>query len=352
MPKRPKFEPTKTPDGWAVNIPSSISATNGRERKFFADKKEAEKFAATIRARYHAGERSGVISKVAAMDASEAMRILKPHGLTLTEAAKDVARRMEASGSKETFKNRYDWVLPMGEAYWSDRYIRDMESLPRWVPESFMDLRCAAITPDVIRKALMEGGAIALSTIENRSRYIAAVLNYKPRHRKQTEIAIMSQKQVNAMFDACLDDTERWAVALMIYAGIRPSVSDGEMSRLDWQDISDEQIYISKDVSKTNSERFIPILPALAARIEHHPESGTVIPSNWKRRYAILRKAAKLTGQDEPRHTFASNFLAATSEDQTKSAMGHSAGSRTLFKHYRRAITEDQGKAFFGISGI
>ena len=348
MPKRPNFEPTHTRYGYVVNLPSSISATGSRERKFFADKKEAVKFAAGIRARYHAGERSGVISKAAAMDAAEAMRILKPHGLSLTEAAKDVSRRMDAAGSKEIFKDRYDWVLPMGEAYWSDRYARDMESLPRWIPESFMQLRCAAITPDVIRKALMEGGAIALSTIENRSRYISAILNYKPRHRRQTEIEIMSQKQVKAMFDACLDHTERWAVALMIYAGIRPSVSDGEMTRLDWADITDK-IYISKEVSKTNSERFIPILPALANRIADHPDSGTVIPSNWKRRYALLRKAAKLVSQDEPRHTFASNFLAAHDEAQTKAAMGHSAGSRTLFKHYRRAITEEQGKAFFGL---
>ena len=348
MPKRPNFEPSHTPKGFVVNLPSSISATGSRERKFFADKKEALKFAAGMRAKYHAGERSGVISKSASMDAAEAMRILLPHGISLTEAAKDVARRMEASGSKQTFGERYLWVLPMGEAYWSDRYRRDMEALPRWVSESFLELRCAAITPDVIRRSLMESGAIALSTIENRSRYIAAILNYKPRHRKQNEIAIMDNKQVEAMFDTCLDDAERMAVALMIYAGIRPSISDSEMNRLDWSAVTDK-IYISKEVSKTNSERFIPILPALADRIAGHPESGTVIPNNWKRRYAILRKAAKLVSQDEPRHTFASNFLAAHDETQTKAAMGHSAGSRTLFKHYRRAITEEQGKAFFGL---
>ena len=349
MPKRPNFEPLETADGWILNLPGSVSTTGRRERKTFTDKKEAVKFAATMRAKYHAGERSGIISISLARDAAEAIKLLIPHKLTLTEAARDVVRRLEAAGSKETFEERYRWVLPMGEAYWSDRYNRDMGNLDRWLPESFMQLRCSSITPEVTRNALRQGGATALSTIENRARYVAAILNYKPRHRKQTEIAIMNPEQVKAMFDACENDAERWAVALMIYAGIRPSVADGEMSRLDWADVGEDSIYISKAVSKTNSERFIPILPALANHITNHPETGTVIPSNWKRRYALLRKAANLTGQDEPRHTFASNFLAATDEAQTKSAMGHSATSRTLFKHYRRAITEEQGKAFFGL---
>jgi integrase len=50
---------------------------------------------------------------------------------------------------------------------------------------------------------------------------------------------------------------------------------------------------------------------------------------------------------DVCRHTFASNFLAAQGEDATKQAMGHTAGSATLFRHYRRAVTRDAGAKYF-----
>jgi integrase len=51
--------------------------------------------------------------------------------------------------------------------------------------------------------------------------------------------------------------------------------------------------------------------------------------------------------QDVLRHTFASHYLAAFGEDAAKQALGHAAGSTTIFRHYRRAVTESQGKAFF-----
>lgn len=51
--------------------------------------------------------------------------------------------------------------------------------------------------------------------------------------------------------------------------------------------------------------------------------------------------------QDATRHTFASNHLVAFGEAATQAAVGHTEGSRTLFKHYRRAIPEDAGAKYF-----
>ena len=73
-----------------------------------------------------------------------------------------------------------------------------------------------------------------------------------------------------------------------------------------------------------------------------------MIPTGWPRRIARIRRKAGVHGeQDITRHTFASHFLVAFGEDAAKNAMGHTAGSRTLFKHYRRAVSEEDGKLFF-----
>jgi integrase len=82
--------------------------------------------------------------------------------------------------------------------------------------------------------------------------------------------------------------------------------------------------------------------------LKGHPASGPVAPAGWRRSWQRIRKEAGIGHmQDVLRHTFASHYLAAYGEDAAKQALGHAAGSTTLFRHYRRAVTELQGKAFF-----
>jgi hypothetical protein len=78
--------------------------------------------------------------------------LLAPHGLSLLDAAKDAVKRLEAEGNAETFEERWTRVLPNGEMHWSDRYALDMGKLNRWLPKNFMAMRCASITPDIIRR--------------------------------------------------------------------------------------------------------------------------------------------------------------------------------------------------------
>ena len=312
------------------------------------DEQAAKKAAGKLRTQYSVGQRGGVISHDLAVMAAKAHKMLEPLNMTILDAAREVVGRYDADGNNESIKDRLARILPLGELHWSSRYQTDMSKVKRWLPDWFLDLRCATITDDLIKKALGECGADALSTLEMRMSRVKAAINYKPRHRKQTDIEIMSDEQVKAMFAACKLDQERWAVGLMIYAGIRPSVTDSEITRLDWEDVGTEHIFISCEVSKTNSERLIPITPVLARIIKGHPKSGTVIPAYWKVRVDRLRKAAGIGGkQDITRHTFASHWLAAHGVDSAREVMGHTQNSRTLFEHYRKAITKEAGEAFF-----
>lgn len=150
------------------------------------------------------------------------------------------------------------------------------------------------------------------------------------------------------MLRACESPEERRAVALLLFAGIRPDSEGGEIARLQWEDVGADQIYIAAEVAKTGTDRHIPITPRLARLLRGRDTTGPVVPANWKRVYQRIRKAAGVTGQDVTRHTFASNYLAAYGIDSARQAMGHSQTSATILRHYRRAVTEAAGRKHFG----
>jgi integrase len=345
MPKVPSFTPKLTDRGWSVSIPPTFTGSGKRERRFFSDPKLAERFAGALRSKLRSGQIGGVIPYDLALDAAKAIEILKPHGLTLLDAAKEVAARIEKAGTSETFAERHAAVMLANEARWRQNYMESIEKMARWLPDWFMATQCNLIDKEVIGRAL--DGPTARSTKDLRGRYISAVLGHRERHHKSEHIEILTPEQVDVLLRACESKEEAWAIALLLFAGIRPDSQSGEISKLDWSDVGKDEIYISPGIAKTGTDRHIPITPRLRRMLNGHPKSGTVVPSNWKKVHQRLRKAAGITASDVLRHTFASNYLAAYGEKACKDAMGHTAGSSVLFRHYRRSITEEAGKQFF-----
>lgn len=347
MPARPKFTPIKTKDGWMVSVPQTMAKSGQRERKYFLVEKEALSFAARLREQYHAGQRGGLIPLALAIQAAEAAALLEPHGISIVDAAKAAVARIMAAGTSEPFVDRYDRAQRENDGIWSDRYTRDMLKIPRWVGKAVMKSPIHELTEPVIDAALRKCGAVAQSTLDMRRRYVSAIIGHKTRHKRTSSIEILTIQQCAAMLRACESPVERRAVALLVWAGVRPDAEDGEIIRLDWEDVGPDQIYISADVSKTGTDRHIKITPRLRRLLRGHDSSGPVVPANWKRVYQRIRKAAGVTGQDLLRHTFASNFLAAYGMDEAKQAMGHTPQSDTLLRHYRKAVLRDVGLRFF-----
>lgn len=330
-----------------VSIPQGMTATGKRRRKYFAGKTAAEKYAATLRGQHAAGMRGAMIPLSLAHQAAEAARILDGSGISIVEAARLAVARIATTASKETFRERYRRAMLWGEEHWSDRYRLDMERLPRWAP-SLMPLACGAIDRQRIENALQESGPLSRSTLDTRARYVMAILGFRERHRKSPTIHILTPDQQKAVLAACQDAGERRAVAMLLYAGIRPDAESGEISRMDWHHVGKSEIYVPQEASKTGADRIIPIQPVLRRKLRGRPKSGPVAPAGWRRAWQRIRKTAGIGHmQDVLRHTFASHYLAAFGEDATKAALGHTANSTTLFRHYRRAVTEAQGKAFF-----
>lgn len=377
MPRRPSFVVSTTSAGaFMVHVPASLSLLGKLERRTFRDAKTAEKFAAKLRTQYHKGIRGGVVDPATAHNAHaaenlltdaginvtvieavrtyiEARAILDPLDVSVVEVVKGWAKARKARGDDRTFREAAADFVKHAEMDWSARYRRNIEQTRKALPQWFLDMRLPDIDEPVMLKAVKESVGTR-TAIETRLRHVKSLATGKGKKKRNRTLTLLTTTQCASMLRACETAEERRAVALLLFAGIRPDAESGEFSRLDWSAVKDGKIYVSPEVSKTGTDRIIPIRPRLARLIKGHPESGSVLPPNWAKRIQAIRKAAGMNGagyQDATRHAFASHHLVAYGEASTQAAMGHTEGSRTLFKHYRAAVPEDAGKKYFGDHG-
>lgn len=134
----------------------------------------------------------------------------------------------------------------------------------------------------------------------------------KPRL-KESEIRILTRREIQRLMHAaenyrqgiCLP-----AVALMLYAGLRPH----EVTRLSWQDINltHRCISIQPRHSKTGGARRVTIHRPLLRILRRSISSGRICPPCWAQHWVQLHRAAGFTRwqPDVLRHTFASHHLA------------------------------------------
>jgi hypothetical protein len=377
MSRRPSLEVKETPKGSLVHIPASLSAIGKLERRYFKDPKDAEAFAAKLRTQYHKGVRAGVVDTATAHNATTAEKALKDaglnvtvieavrtyiearavldlHGTTIPAVVKTWSDARKARGDDRTFGEAAAAFIVEKEATWSARYALNIDQTMKALPAWFTDMKLPDITEQIMLKATKES-AKTPTAIDTRMRHIRSLCSGKGRkNRKARALALLTVAQCAAMLRACQTPEERRVVALLLFAGIRPDKTHGEISKLDWSAVKDGKIHISAEVSKTDTDRIIPIRPRLARLIKGHPAEGKVLPAGWDKRYPAIRKAAGMNDpkyQDATRHAFASHHLVGYGEASTQAAMGHTEGSRTLFKHYRSAVPEEAGKKYFGDHG-
>lgn len=149
----------------------------------------------------------------------------------------------------------------------------------------------------------------------------------------------------------------RYAVALMVLAGIRPEEMAGQRKpRLEWQhvDRKAKAIRIPAEIAKTRAARVIEKLPPVVwAWLEGAPESGPIAPGRakqWIRRclpaVQAIRPDLKAWPPDVLRHTAAS-YLVALWQDAERVSMvlGHEGKTSLLFARYRATMTKAQAQA-------
>jgi len=147
-------------------------------------------------------------------------------------------------------------------------------------------------------------------------------------------------------------DGGRWVpcFALCLFAGIRPGVPHGEITKLkpDAVNLVDGVIHISAEVSKVREPRKVTIQPNLAAWLRAYPlDKGPIILGNFKKRRDRFAKKFNLT-HDVLRHTFISMFVAKF-RSIGEAAIQAGNSEAIIRKHYLDLKTTTEADAFFSI---
>lgn len=138
--------------------------------------------------------------------------------------------------------------------------------------------------------------------------------------------------------------------ALCLFAGIRPSTTNGEIVRLKPEMVNLETgvIHVTAEVSKVREPRRVTIQPNLAAWLKAYPlEKFPIVPPRFTLIRTKIAKAHKLT-HDVMRHTFISMFVGKfRSIGEAAIQAGNSEG--IIRKHYLDLKSPAEAEAFFGI---
>ncbi|EIQ01333.1 hypothetical protein OpiT1DRAFT_05909 [Opitutaceae bacterium TAV1] len=138
--------------------------------------------------------------------------------------------------------------------------------------------------------------------------------------------------------------------ALCLFAGIRPSVPDGEIARLPASDVRTDTgtIIIEPHVSKVNMRRPVTIQPNLAAWLNAYPlEKFPIIAESLKTQRAKIAQKFGI-GHDVMRHTFISMHVGKF-RSIGDAALQAGNSERIIRRHYLDVKSPQEAEAFFSI---
>jgi integrase/recombinase XerD len=371
---------------WRLSVPASLSPTGKRQRLFFENSKKASLEAIRVKSEAKLyGTTSTRLSATLSEDAAKADALIKKSGydVTLTAIAQDWIDRKKEAEASCTLNELYDFYRAQKIKTASDLYVRDIDLMFKPLLAELGGEIVAHLSGKRI-KAVMQKAFTTARRFANAYRTLRPAFTFameselcsanpfdsiKNERVEKAATTALPLAKVKALFNACKDFTGDQnmpksyrldcgdcavAFALLTFAGIRPE----ELKRLQWQNVhldeNDLCIIIDGSISKTRSHRIIPISENLKAWIETIPASdrdGRVVPDNWHRKYAAVRHASGIKGeqQDILRHSFASYHLAAHSDfNALQSAMGHGT-SEMILKHYKALIRKPDAIKFWSI---
>lgn len=190
-------------------------------------------------------------------------------------------------------------------------------------------------------------------TFQNPLEHIPAHSNKRVAEQRP-DIATTDPEDVKELFSYVMGYKKgklvKW-FALAYFAGIRPSVDNGELSKLaeredDLINLTTGRIMLPADMTKTKDSRPIAISDNLKQWLEAYPEQP-IMPANLKNDYRHVRQKFGLQN-DETRHSFISYHIALhRSIGGTAQEAGNSESM--IKKHYLDHRPKEEGEAFFSI---
>jgi integrase len=176
--------------------------------------------------------------------------------------------------------------------------------------------------------------------------------HHRINHRRGSAVTISAEQAAKLM--AHVEAYENGEMvpyfAICLFAGIRPCLRFGEISKLKPASVNLETgvIRIEPDVSKVRMPRLVTIQPNLAAWLQAYPlEKLPILPPNAVNMHRRICKKFGLS-HDVLRHTFISMFVAKY-RSMGEAALQAGNSESIIRKHYLDLRSPAEAEQFFGI---
>jgi integrase len=273
-------------------------------------------------------------------------------------------RHHRKAGPKRTVREAYEELLQSRRDKGSreNTTIKDIKRLLRPFVETYGDKAIQQISPEELSAWLRENSRSVRQRHKNRTQ-LSGLFNLAlkngylitnpvaripaPKLVKSGRTEILTVSETRALMASAENEKPEMVpyFALCLFAGIRPGHPDGEMGRLDWDDIDFKlrEIYIRPEVAKRDiQDRVIRMSENLIAwLLPYRKERGPIYFTDYSRR-RIIKNAGVRWVNSIMRHSFGSYHLGRyQNSGDTAEQMGHQ-GDKMLFKHYRRALSKSE----------
>lgn len=263
----------------------------------------------------------------------------------------------------------------------SPRYVKDLRHRLGQFAESFQVNIGGISTAEI--QGWLDGRNLKPQTYRNHKTVLTLLFNHavargycfenplgrvESRKVKNGEgVVIYTPAQISRLLQAAGPDF-RPCLALGAFCGVRTA----ELHRLRWQDVdfAERHVVVGVDQAKTASRRIVPMPDNLLAWLEpYRRKTGLVWPSSpeiFNDAQQDTAKAAQAAENElaakenrKPldlhwrknglRHSFCSYRLAVV-KDSGQVALEAGNSAQVVFRHYRQAVTEKDGTAYFAVS--
>jgi integrase len=389
MPRRTSQDPK--PKVWPAVYPRYNSAgeitswrvdCGGKSRLRFSYKTKAEANGkAELLRLQRENEGNSILDFQAAdrIDATDALDLLKPHGVTLRQAADFYLKNIAVIRSNKTIEEAVTELLTVkAKDESSKRYAKDLRLKLSSFSEQFQNRPLHEIARAELVQWLYSL-EVSPVTRKNYSRALSVLFSFAvdrhyvvshPAHKLVTDKpsakkpGFLTALEAKALLLSAEPDFVV-ALALGLFAGLRP---EAEIWPLDWRRIKLAKRIVDIDKSKNvMSHRHVRISENLAAWLaplaRPHGQVAVKGDSYYSRlerarQGAILRLEAagepvdnlRDWPQDALRHTYATMHSAAfANPNDTSAQMGHAGGLNVFSRHYRDRVEEPEARSFWEI---
>jgi len=346
---------------------------NGRNRRFFKDRREAETFWQSKRIEQENYGTAGTsFNERQRSEYLECAESLKPFNATIRDAVNFYLPHLHATKRTCTAVELVDELLKIKEADGaSERYLSDLRSRLTQFSDSFNGKPVAEITSGQVDEWLRSlsyketGKRLSPVTRNNFRRVLIVAFNFarkegysagnpaeKSARAKVIEsvIGILTVEETARLLESAAPELVPY-IAIGAFAGLRRA----ELERLDWREIDLQAglIEVTAKKAKSARRRFVRIQPNLAKWLQPYAQlSGSVTPPKYRELLDAAREAARIEEwpQNALRHGFASYHLARFNDAALLALeLGHTS-SNLVFAHYRQLVRPKQAERYWKIA--